>query len=160
MLIKSIEEVKKTFDNISIKIVGKGPEKEKLKNLTKNLNLEKNVDFLGYVSDLKLHNLIESSRVSVFPSYEKEGIMTTLLESAKLKSAILASDSCSNREFISSNKIGVLFKPKNIEDLSDKIKLLLSDEKLRIKLIKNAYKKVDKFSWKNQTKKILKFYKN
>jgi len=160
LLIKSIKEVKKTFDNISVKIVGEGPEEEKLKNLTKKLNLEKNVDFLGYILDLKLYHLIESSRISVFPSYAKEGIMTTLLESAKLKSSILASDSCSNREFILNNKTGILFKPKSVEDLSEKIILLLSNGKLRIKLIKNAHKKANEFSWENQTKKILNFYKN
>lgn len=159
LLIKSIKEVKKTFDNISVKIVGEGPEEEKLKNLTKKLNLEKNVDFLGYIPDLKLYNLIESSRISIFPSYVKEGIMTTLLESAKLKSAMLASDSCSNREFISSGKTGILFKPKIVKDLSEKIILLLSNEGLRTKLIKNAHKKANEFSWENQTKKILKFYK-
>lgn len=159
-LIKSIKETKKTFGKLSVKIVGDGPEKENLKILTKKLNLEKNITFLGYVSDSKLYELIESSKISVFPSYAKEGIMTTLLESAKLKSAILASDSCSNSEFILNNKTGILFKPRSIKDLSEKIKFLLSNEKLRNKIIKNAYKKVEEFSWKNQAKKILNIYKD
>ena len=160
LLIKSIARVNKTFNEISVKIIGEGPEKEKLKNLAERLNLSKNIDFLGYVSDQKLYKLIEASRISVFPSYAKEGIMTTLLESAKLKSVILASDSCSNKEFISDNKNGLLFKPKNIKDLSEKIKILLLNKHLQERLIKNAYKKVDRFSWEKQTKKILKVYKH
>ena len=124
LLIKSIKENKKLFNDISIKIIGEGPEKENLKRLTKKLNLNKNIKFLGYVPDSKLYDLIEMSRISVFPSYKKEGVMTALLESAMLKSPILASKSCSNEEFILDGFNGILFKPKDISDLSKKIEIL------------------------------------
>jgi len=159
ILIKSIKKIYNHFKDIRIVIVGEGPEKSNLKKLTRKLSLYKNIKFFGHIKDAKLYNLIRKSKICVFPSYAKEGVMTTLLEAAMLKSTILASDSCSNKEFIKDKYNGIFFKPKNIKDLSKKIELLLLDQKLRNCLVKNCRKIVEKWTWKNQAKKILKVYK-
>ncbi len=159
ILIKSIKEIHNHFKNIKIIIVGEGPEKNNLEKLARKLGLYKNIRFFGHVEDVKLHNLIKKSKICVFPSYAREGVMTTLLEAALFKSTILASDSCSNREFIRNKYNGIFFKPKNIKNLSKKIELLLSNQKLRNNLAKNCRKTVEKWTWKNQAKKIFNVYK-
>lgn len=69
ILIKAIKEIKKSHPSISCIIIGDGPEKKKLVNLTKDLKLQDNIKFLGF---LKNHNdvysYIKSSKVFVSPS--------------------------------------------------------------------------------------------
>ena len=138
-------------------IVGGGPEERNLINLAKKMKI-KNINFLGRVKDKKLFNCISSSKISVFPSYKREGIMTTLLEASKYGSLIVASDSCSNKEFIKDNFNGILFKPKDYKDMSVKLKAVLSDKGLRSKLIKNSFETLKNFTWKKQAKKIERIY--
>jgi len=159
ILIKAIKENINLFEEIKVKIVGEGPEKKRLKKLIRDLNLNKNIKLLGYIGDSQLYKLINESKISVFPSYAKEGVMTTLLESAMLKSAILVSKSCSNKEFIKDNYNGLFFKQKDVKDLSNKIRLLLANQKLQNKLTKNCKQIVKEWTWQNQVKKILKTYK-
>ena len=158
-LIKSIKILDKDIKGIKIEIIGDGPEKKYLIRLTKKLKLSNNIKFLGKIDDKKLIKKISEAKISIFPSYAREGIMTTLLEASLFGSGIIASDACSNREFIKNNYNGLLFKPKNSRDLSQKIKKLLLNKKFREKLIKNSYKKLEDFSWKKQTPKILRIYK-
>jgi glycosyltransferase involved in cell wall biosynthesis len=158
-LIKSIKILKKDFKEIKLEIIGDGPERECLIKLTKKLKLLDNIIFLGRINDKELTKKILQAKISVFPSYAREGIMTTLLEASLCGSAIIVADACSNREFIKNNHNGLLFKPKDSVDLAEKIKILLLDKKLRNKLIKNSYKTLNHFSWRKQAEKILKVYK-
>jgi len=157
VLLKSIKELER--DGIFMKtiIVGDGPEKNNLISISKKLNL-KNVVFTGRIADKDLFRMVRSSKMSVFPSYKREGIMTSLLESSKFGSCIIASDSCSNREFIKNGKNGLLFNARDPKDLSKKIKIVVSNEKLRKELINNSYKTLKKFTWEKQAKKLENIY--
>lgn len=157
ILLKSIKILNNRKIFPKVKIVGNGPERENLIRFSKNLNLRK-VEFLEKVKDNKLFNYVSSSKISVFPSYKREGIMTTLLEASKYNSVIIASNSCSNNEFLKENFNGLLFEPKNSRDLTSKLEKVLSDETLRKKLVKNSFKTLKKFTWQKQAKKIEEIY--
>lgn len=156
-LLRAIKELNKNNIYPKVLIVGHGPERENLIKLSKDLDLKK-ISFIEKINDKKLYNLISCSMISVFPSYKREGIMTTLLEASKYGSVIIASDSCSNREFIINNKNGILFKPQDYKDLASKIKYVMEKKNLRRKLSKNAFKTLKKFTWKKQAKKLEKIY--
>jgi glycosyltransferase involved in cell wall biosynthesis len=158
ILIRSIKILKENIQNIKVKIIGNGPEREHLILLTKKLKLSQEIEFTGKISDQKLTKNISEAKISVFPSYAREGVMTTILEASLLGSGIIAANACSNKEFIKNNYNGLLFEPKNPSDLAKKIKKLLLNENLRMKLIKNSRQKLSNFSWNKQTKKILKVY--
>lgn len=159
-LIKAIKNVIKNENNLIVKIIGEGPEKKKLEALSKKLKLEKNVLFLGKISDKKLIKEVSLSKIAVFPSYAREGIMTTILEAINEGCVVIASDSCSNREFLINNKNSIIFKPKNVKDLTQKLENLLINIRKRNKLTQQAFQDLKKMSWENQTKKISKIYWN
>lgn len=148
-------------ENLFLKtlIIGDGPEKGNLVNLAKKLKL-KNIVFLGKIADSKMFRHLSSTKISIFPSYKREGIMTSLLEASNSKVAIIASDSCSNREFIVPYINGLLFKEKNFEKLADCIKLAFMNECLREKMIVNSFKTLKKFTWEAQAKKLSDIYFN
>jgi len=56
---------------------------------------------------------------------------------------------------------GLLAKPGDVEDLSDKICLLLADKKLRLKLGQKAYEHVEKrHNWDTLVEKYIEMYRN
>jgi N,N'-diacetylbacillosaminyl-diphospho-undecaprenol alpha-1,3-N-acetylgalactosaminyltransferase len=54
---------------------------------------------------------------------------------------------------------GLLARPGDVQDLSSKIRLLLEDEGLRVKIGKNAYEYVKKeHDWNTLAEKYIKLY--
>jgi glycosyltransferase involved in cell wall biosynthesis len=63
------------------------------------------------------------------------------------------------RIIVDNNKTGFLVKPKNENDLSEKICLLLENDKLREEMgIKGRKKVEEKYSWEIIVKKLEKLY--
>lgn len=144
-LIKSIPYVKKQNNNFKVLIAGSGVLEENLKKLTKELNLNDKVKFLGRVSDKDLIELYNLADIFVFPSIaELEGMV--VLEAMACKTAIITSDSESNASkfFISNN--GLIFKHKNPRDLAKKILILLKNSKLLENMKNNSYGISKKYS--------------
>lgn len=80
LLIGAVEIISKKKSNILCLIVGEGPEKNKLVELVKKLNLEKNVKFQDFLPHHKdLYSLMKSSKVFVLPS-TREGFGIVALE--------------------------------------------------------------------------------
>ena len=77
ILISAIKRL--SFPNkIKACIVGVGPEEDNLKGLVKKYGLEKNIQFISYLSDKELSLLYLNSKIAVFPSYKKEGILSEI----------------------------------------------------------------------------------
>ncbi len=76
-LIRAIAEVKKTIPDIKLYVLGEGQLEERLKCLVKNLSLENNIKFLGYVE--APHACFKFCDAFVLSS-EFEGLSNALLE--------------------------------------------------------------------------------
>lgn len=108
--IKAIEIVKKTEPNIKLVIVGSGPHRKSLEDLVKNLNLQQNVEFKGYVtSDEKLKILSESNAL-VFPSL-CEGFGLVILESFDQSRPVLVSNTRPMSDIVAHQKNGLVIDP-------------------------------------------------
>jgi glycosyltransferase involved in cell wall biosynthesis len=80
VLIKSIKLIKEKNPEIKSLIIGDGPDKKKLEELTRKLNLEKNIKFLGFLeNDGDVYALMKSSKVFVLPS-TREGFGMVVIE--------------------------------------------------------------------------------
>ncbi len=158
LLIRAIKHLNMEGYNLNCCIVGNGPEKKHLQKLVTSLAIL-NIKFFSDASDSRLNYFITHSKISVFPSYAREGLMTTLLEASNLGSVSITSNACSNCEFIKHKFNGLIFKTFDYKDLSNCIKLALASKVLRTYIQNKAYKKVKLLSWDLQIKKILKIYK-
>lgn len=97
-LIRAFSEVVKELPEAKLYILGDGPLEEKLKTLTKDLGLEDNVVFLGFVE--APHAYIMNSKAFVFPSLF-EGLGNVLLEAMACGTPCIATDCYSGpREII------------------------------------------------------------
>ncbi|MCJ7443172.1 MAG: glycosyltransferase family 4 protein [Methanotrichaceae archaeon] len=79
LLINAIALIRQRIPYVSAVIIGGGPEKERLKTIVKELGLEENVEFTGFVDDNDALALMKSSKVFVSPS-AREGFGMAALE--------------------------------------------------------------------------------
>lgn len=86
-------------------ICGKGPEEQKLKDLSKSLGVEKQVHFLGYRTDIK--ELLKSSDIFLFTS-KQEGLARSLMEAMASGLPCVVSNIRGNSDLISNDINGNL----------------------------------------------------
>ena len=156
-LVRAINIVKKEIPEIQCKIIGTGPEEEKLKQLTKELNLEDTIEFMGFVEDHDdVMKTINSSKVFVLPSIV-EGFGIVIIESQAQETPFVASQIPPVQES-SGQKGGLFFQPKNYEELSQKLLEILQDEELYKKLQKEGKENSQKYTKEEIGKKLNQAY--
>lgn len=158
-LIKAVNIFKKEGINLNVAIASDGPEKNHLELLTKKLNLNDSIHFLGHIKSDELVGLYNSTKMTVLPSYDREGLLITMLESSSCGTPVITTTACSMKEFIRNGKNGLLVKPKNTIDLAKAIKLVYDNNNLREWLSKNAREEIVKnWDWEIKIKKVEKVY--
>ena len=89
-------------------------------------NLTKNIEYLGFLSDVKKELL--ASNLFVLPSLYSEGCPTSIMEAMQCGLPCIAYDICGNNELIVEGVTGLLAKKNDFEMLSEKICYLLEDK--------------------------------
>lgn len=155
-LIDSLSEVIKKIPDAQLLIIGKGDYVSEYKKYIKGKNLDKNIKFLGYINDDKLNELYSSINTVVLPSTSNsEGFGMVLIEAGARKKPVIGSKVGGIPSIIRNNVNGFLVEPKNSDQLTEKILLLLTDNKLADRLGENGYKEVrEKYQWNKQVFKF------
>lgn len=109
-------------------ICGEGGERDSLKRLAQNLNIENQIHFLGYRKDIK--ELLAIADCFLFSS-KREGLSRSIMEAMASGLPCIVSDIKGNVDLIENSKGGYLIK--NEDDYSIKInELYLDREKCKI----------------------------
>jgi glycosyltransferase involved in cell wall biosynthesis len=80
-LLKALVIVKEQVPNVWLAIAGKGPLHETLVQLVRDLNLEEQVKFLGFLPDEDLPIAYQATDLTIMPSQSLEGFGLVLIES-------------------------------------------------------------------------------
>ena len=146
-IIEAISVIRVKYSDVELLIIGEGPEKENLEELTRELGVESNVKFCGSVDYSKVLDLIQSADIFVLNSIY-EGMPHVVIEAMACRTPIIATNIRGTDEVVTDGETGLSVSPDNGEELKDKIILLLKDEDMKNKLVENAYKYVGgKFTW-------------
>ena len=156
LFLKAAKEISKAISNVEFWIIGDGPEKENLKKLTKELNLESKVKFLGFQE--KPEAFVSQMDVFVVTS-ESEAFPIASLEAKALGIPVVAFAVGGLCEQIEDGKDGFLVPFNDISQLSQKVILLLKDPKLRKQMSKAALKRAKSFSLEKMIEKTLAVYR-
>jgi glycosyltransferase involved in cell wall biosynthesis len=155
-LIRAMEKIKKG----QLLIAGEGEEKDRLQNYT-NQNRIDNVKFLGFMERSQLNELIRACRFVVLPSEWYENSPSALYESFALGKPVIGSRIGGIPELIQDGVNGLLFEPKNTEELKEKITYLYHRPLLAQKMGMAARKFVEeKYSAEEYYNKLLSVYQN
>lgn len=124
--IEAADEILKSGIKARFFIAGTGSYESVLKEKVKRLNLEKNVIFTGFISDVdKLMNITD---VQANASYGTEATSLALLEGMSLGIPAVVSDFGGNPGVIKDGVNGFVVPKQNSAELADGIKRLLTDD--------------------------------
>jgi glycosyltransferase involved in cell wall biosynthesis len=119
-LIRATAILRRQIPNVEVRIASKGPEWNNLRRLAQELDLEQNVNFLGYVSYEDLVKEYLACQVFCLPSLQ-EGFGIVFAEAMASYKPIVASRSSSTPELIEEGVQGLLANPLDAEDLAHKL---------------------------------------
>lgn len=120
------------------------------KEIMELINKDKqNISYLGFISDEELAKVYNLATCFVFASFY-EGFGLPPLEAMACGTPVIASKLTSIPEVCSD--AGVYCDAQNIEDIRDKIELVLSDKNLQTAMIQKGLKRAGEFSWEKSAK--------
>lgn len=161
-LVKAFKRVKEENKDLDIKlrIGGKGSQEDYLKNLCRELHIENDVTFLGFVKPDDVIKEFQRFDISVFPStLDSESFGVAAVESEACGTPVIVSNVGGLMESTKPNETSLVIEKKSVEDLAEKLNILVRDKDLRIKMGKAARKFVeDNYSLEKNFEHINKIY--
>lgn len=151
-ILTALSALIKKYPNLLYIIAGDGPNKSNLKMQARKLGLERNIRFLGWITEPEKSALLKKINVyAMTPHIEKEsveGFGMAFIDAAFHGVPALGTDSGGIPDAIENGKTGLIAKTSNQEDITNKIDLLFSDKNLRAKLGEAGKKHaLSKFTW-------------
>ena len=98
----------------------------------------KYIQWLGYRTDVR--DLLKQCHIVAFPSYYMEGLPKSLIEANAIGRPIITSNSVGCKDTVVDGVNGFLIQPKDVDAITEKLDLLLSNKELREKMGKAARK--------------------
>ncbi len=145
-LIRAFALIRKKLPNARLMIVGSGDYQVPLKELAKSLDCGEHVEFPGFVSQEDKVERMRRAHVAVLPSL-KEGWGLTNIEANAVGTTVVAADAPGLRDSVRDGRTGFLYPYGNIDELADKLYLILTDHRLRKELEQGALEWADQFNW-------------
>lgn len=146
ILIRAFKDIVNDYPQTRLLIAGEGPEEENLKTLSRDLNLDHVIKFIGTVSLTRAISLLKGAICTVVPSISEGGGLVNI-EAQAAFCPVVASRVGGIPEYVQDGVSGLLFESNNLKDLTDKVKIIISNAPLRNKLIQGGIEHARKFSW-------------
>lgn len=160
-VIKAMPKILERAPNAIYVVAGDGPERKNLELEIKNYELENNVLLLGKISEEKKNAFYQLCDVFVMVprqiGADVEGFGTVYLEANSFGKPVVAGRSGGVAEAVVDGVTGLIIDPENINQISEAVIKILSDEALAKKLGEQGRERVGKeFRWEAQAEKLKK----
>ena len=120
-LIRACRALKDSGFSFHCVIAGAGQERDRLRDLVRDMGLQNEIEFCGSVSREQLLSLYSQADVVALTSHS-EGIPQTLMEAMAMRRVVLAPATTGLPELISDGKTGFLYQQNSIPDFLDKLR--------------------------------------
>lgn len=145
-----------TGEDVRAYIVGDGPERERLKQLNRRLNLENRVVFTGFTP--LPGDYMRLADCLVLPS-RSEGIPNVVLEAMALEKMVIATKVGGVPEIISHERHGLLVDSESIQGLAAAMIRIIREPELAKRLAENGYRRIrEAFSVDSRVNRIRSIY--
>lgn len=135
-------------------IVGDGPQRPELQLLTKQLNLETRVRFMGAMPNREVLDLLEKSSIFVLPSWN-EAFGLAYLEAMAMGATVIGCLENGAADIITDGVDGCLVPPRDVVALSKVIENLIINPYRRHTLARAAMESVLRFSWYENARAVI-----
>ena len=138
-------------------VAGSGTAEQELKEQARDLGLDGHGTFLGWIGDDVLHSLYRIADLTVVPSiYEPFGLVA--LEAMASGCPCLVSDTGGLREVVPHEDVGLRFRSRDPDSLGEMAERLLTDAKLRERMVAEASEHVLSFDWADVARQVAGVY--
>ena len=163
-LVKAFAKVKNDNENLKIKlrIGGRGTQLEYLKKLCIELNIDKDVTFLGFLNGEEVINEFQNFDIAVFPStLDSESFGVAAVEAEACGIPVVVSNVGGLMESTNPGVTSLVAKKESVESLYNEIQKLVQDKELRENMGIAARKFVEEnYSLADNFNDIDKIYRN
>lgn len=129
---------------------------KKTQDLLEKSKRNPNIEFKSHISDNELTLLYNESKLFLFPSFY-EGFGLPPLEAMACGTPVITSNLSSMPEVC--GDAAIYIDPHSVEDISQKIQTILSNEALQQKLINKGLEHIKQFTWEKATDEHIKVFK-
>lgn len=143
VVIAGFRKVAKELPSAKLIVAGDGPMKKPWQKMVSDLNLEKNVEFIGMISHNRKLELLRNCAFLVLPSVF-EGFGLVLLEAFAMNKPVLVANVPPFNEVVQDGIDGYFIPPDDPEKWSEKVIKLLSDKDLCVVMGRHGRDKVEK----------------
>jgi len=140
-LIKAFEYLNTSESNMRLLLVGDGPQKDSLINLSKRSGIKRSVTFLGYRENVS--ECLNAFDVFILPSIS-EAHSIGLLEAMRASLPIVCTDIEGNLESVVPGHEATVFKPGDVNGMAKGIQKLVSNKKMAKNMGRNARKRYER----------------
>lgn len=156
-LIDAFSILKNRHPDVTLTLIGNGPEKDHIIQRINDLNLQNSITMKDFVPNSEIVNMYQNSSVFVLPSLE-EGVPRTILEAMSCGIPVVCSQLPQLIDIVDGG--GLLAPVKDSKALADTISKVLLDSSLAEEFRKNGRRNiVENYSWKDTVKKTISLYK-
>lgn len=161
---KNILRLMRAFHKLKIKtkiphklVIGgrKDPNYREIPALARNLGLEDDIIFPGYIPEEDLPILYSAAKLFIFPSLY-EGFGLPVLEAMACGVPVVSSNTSSLPEI--AGDAAIFVNPCSTEEIAQAMQEVLRDEKLRQKLIQKGLARAKLFAWEKTSRETLQVY--
>jgi glycogen(starch) synthase len=132
--------------NVRFLVAGSGTHEAELRQQASALGLDEHGTFLGWIGDDVLHSLYRISDLCVVPSiYEPFGLVA--LEAMASGCPCIVADTGGLREVVPNDDVGLRFRSRDPASLAQMVERVLTDDRLRERLVAEASEHVLSFDW-------------
>ncbi len=155
------KKLNEDFPNLKFLLIGEASSNEKdyegkIKSLVKDLSLQEKIIFTGFREDTA--DLLSAMDIFAFPSHS-ESFGNALIEAMSMEKPSVATNSHGIPDIIDDSVTGFLFKRKDENDLTEKLKFLIKSPEKRIEMGRAAREHVIKnFDLEKQTRELIDLY--
>ena len=157
-VIQALPYIIEEFNDVIYVIIGDGPFRQMLVQLTKKLNLNKKVLFTGFIPEFLKKQALNDADIVVIPSL-RDPMPITALEALSFGKPIVASAVDGLKELLTHEVTALLVPPANPRAIAKAILRLLNDSELMRKLRRNSSRLIRKYRWDKITNMYIALYK-
>ncbi|MDY6897395.1 MAG: glycosyltransferase family 4 protein [Cyanobacteriota bacterium] len=143
ILLQSLLTLKQQHSDVILTVVGDGSDRTLLEQMTVDLGLSNNVNFVGYKSQAEVRKYFEETDVFVLSSFA-EGVPVVLMEAMAAGVPVVAPQIAGVSELVENGISGYIVPAGDTASLAQSIEKLLDSSELRAKLGTAGRTKVEK----------------
>jgi glycosyltransferase involved in cell wall biosynthesis len=160
-LLRAVRIARERVPELRLVVAGKGPNDNIFSRLAKELDVERHVQFLGFVTDEELRSWYNRCTVFAMPSlsWHQEGFGMVALEAMACGAPTIVSDVVGAIEDIREYDAASVVKPGDYQEIAATLLDLLGNEERRRELGRNGRRLAkDRYTWQRVTAKTLSLY--